>query len=131
LRSAAFAALLPFAAALSACSGFAASNEEPPAPVPDTAYREEIATQVRTLFRDYSSYDSYEISEPRWVHSIKGWSWLACVRFQDHGRRRVYALFLQSGKVVDSRYAVVADGCDTQAYTPFELMTGGGLQPLH
>jgi hypothetical protein len=46
------------------------------------------------------------------------------------GGSRTYALFLQSGKIVDGRYAVETDGCGTQAYAPFGLMTGG-LQPLH
>jgi len=121
LRNAVFAAalLLTAAAGLVACSGFAASNETVPAPVPDADYKE------------YASYDSYEISDPRWVHSMTGWSWLACVRFQDHSRRHSYALFLQSGKIVDSRYAVETDGCDMQAYAPFDLMTRGSLQPLH
>lgn len=133
LRNAVFAAalLLTAAAGLVACSGFAASNETVPAPVPDADYKEQIASYMRSTFKDYASYDSYEISDPRWVHSMTGWSWLACVRFQDHSRRHSYALFLQSGKIVDSRYAVETDGCDMQAYAPFDLMTRGSLQPLH
>jgi hypothetical protein len=125
-----FAALFVFAAGVAACSGLAASDEAPPA-LPDPAYQRDVADYFRTQFKDYSSYDSYEISEPRWVHSIHGWSWLTCVRFQDHGRRRNYALYLQSGKIVDGRYAIETDACEAQAYAPFALMTGGGLQPLH
>lgn len=133
LRNAVFAAalLLTAAAGLVACSGFAASNENVPAPVPDADYKEQIADYMKSAFKDYASYDSYEISDPRWVHSMTGWSWLACVRFQDHSRRHSYALFLQSGNIVDSRYAVETDGCDMQAYVPFDLMTRGSLQPLH
>jgi hypothetical protein len=59
-----------------------------------------------------------------------GWSWITCVRFQDRGHSRTYALFLQSGKVIEGRYAVETDACGAQAYAPFALMTGG-LQPLH
>lgn len=129
-RKAAFAALFVLVAGAAGCSGLAASDEAAPAP-PDPAYRRDVADYLRAQFKDYLSYDTYEISEPRWVHSIHGWSWLTCIRFQDHGRRRNYALFLQSGKVVDGRYAVETDACETQTYAPFELMTGGGLQPLH
>ena len=127
---AAVAALFVFAAGVAACSGLAATDETAPAP-PDQSYLRDVADYFRAQFKDYLSYSSYEISEPRRVHSIHGWSWLTCVRFQDHGRRRSYALFLQSGKVVDARYAVETDACDMQTYAPFALMTGGGLQPLH
>jgi hypothetical protein len=130
VRSAAFAALLLLAAGLAACSGLAAPNEEPQSAL-DPAYPERAAAYLRSQFKEYASYNSYEISDPRWVHSIRGWGWLTCVRFQDKDRRYSYALFLQSGQVVDGRYAVTTDGCDTQVYAPFNQMTGGGLQPLH
>jgi len=132
-RNTIFAAalLLSAPAALTACSGLASSNDEAQPPALDADFRRPVADYLKSAFKDYASYDSYEIAEPRWVHSLKGWSWLTCIRFQDHGRRRSYALFLQSGKIVDGRYPVATDGCDTQAYAPFDLMTGGGLQPLH
>ncbi|MDR3423443.1 MAG: hypothetical protein P4L80_19780 [Xanthobacteraceae bacterium] len=131
LHGAAVAALLiSSAVVLAACSGLAASNDEAPAAGPDPAYQQRVANYLRSTFKDYRSYDSFEISEPRWVHALQGWSWLTCVRFQDRGRSRIYALFLQSGKIIDGRYAVETDGCGTQAYAPFGLMTGG-LQPLH
>ena len=79
---------------------------------------------------NYSAYDSFEISDPRWVHSIKGWTWLTCVRFRDQGRVRSYALFLDGNKIVDDRFAVQTDSCDLQAYYPFERMPTG-LDPLH
>ena len=130
LHRAAIAALIICAATLAACSGLAASNEEAPATGPDPAYQQRIADYLRSTFKDYASYDSFEISEPRWVHAFAGWSWLTCIRFQDRGRSRSYALFMQSAKIVDGRYAVETDACGAQAYTPFSLMTGG-LQPLH
>ncbi len=131
LHGAAIAALLICSAAvLAACSGLAASSEEAPAAGPDPAYPQLVANYLRSTFKDYPSYDSFEISYPRWVHAFQGWSWLTCVRFQDRGRSRTYALFLQSGKIIDGRYAVETDGCATQAFAPFGLMTGG-LQPLH
>ncbi len=131
VRSTVFAALLLVVAGLAACSGLAAPNAELQPTALDPGYRQITADFMRSQFKDYLSYDSYEISEPRWVHSFHGWGWLTCVRFQDRGRRHSYALFLQSGKIVDGHYAVETDDCDKQAYAPFSLVTGGGLQPLH
>jgi hypothetical protein len=45
---------------------------------------------------DRSAFEDFEISGPRWVHPLKGWSWLACVHFTDHGHVRSYALFIQN-----------------------------------
>lgn len=137
-RTAVWAAPLMLAAALAACSGLAASNEQVPAasnePAPvsnlDPGYRQIVADRLRSSFKSYAAYDAFQIAEPRWVHAVQGWSWVVCVRFQDHGRPRTYAVFLQLAAVIDSRYAVETDGCDTQAYAPFDLMAGG-LQPLH
>ena len=67
--------------------------------------------------------DSFEISDPRWVHTAIGWNWLACVRFQDHGQRRSYAFFFNKDEIVDQRYAVQIDACGTQTYSPFNLLS--------
>jgi hypothetical protein len=115
---------------LAGCSGLAATNEEVPPTSPDPSFRELIARHLKAAFKNAASYDSFEISDPRWVHSIKGWNWLTCVRFNDHGRQRTYALFHNGDKIVDDRYAVQTDQCDTQTYFPFERMSGG-LDPLH
>jgi hypothetical protein len=122
---------------LEGCGGFAATNEEVPTTGPDLSYRETVAAHLRKVFKNSSTYDSFEISDPRWVHSIKGWNWLTCVRFQDRGHLRTYAVFLSGDKVVDDRFAVQTDTCDLQTYSPFERMgtspsgIGGGLAPLH
>jgi len=134
MRRGARAALLLAAAALlgflAGCSGIAATTEDIAATGPDPASREVIAAHLKATFKNYASYDSFEIADPRWVHSIKGWNWLTCVRFQDHGHMRIYALFLNANKIVDDRYAVQTDNCDMQTYFPFERMQGV-LEPLH
>ena len=134
LRRAAWALLLPawlgLSAALSGCAGLAAGNGEMPLTGPDPTYREVVAAHLKRVLKNYASYDSFEISDPRWVHSIKGWTWLTCVRFRDQGRVRSYALFLDRNKIVDDRFAVQTDSCDLQAYYPFERMPTG-LDPLH
>ena len=134
MRRGARAAVLLAAAALlgflAGCSGIAATTEDIAATGPDPASREVIAAHLKATFKSYASYDSFEIADPRWVHSIKGWNWLTCVRFQDHGHMRIYALFLNANKIVDDRYAVQTDNCDMQTYFPFERMQVG-LDPLH
>jgi len=85
----------------------------------------------RTPSRNYATYELFEISEPRWVSSIRGWNWLVCVRFVDRGHRRNYALLLNGSTVVDGHYAYQTDNCGSQAYVVFEQMGGLGLPPLH
>jgi hypothetical protein len=124
---------------LSACSSLSLSQEDTPAAGPDPSYDQVVAEHVRASFSDTASYDVFEISEYRWVHTTKGWSWLTCVRFQNKGRRLTYAVFLRQKEVVNERYAVETDGCGEQTYTPFALANGartgprtsGGLEPLY
>jgi hypothetical protein len=98
---------------------------------PDPSYRDVIAYCFKTTFKDYATYELFEISEPRWVSSLKGWNWLVCVRFVDRGHRRNYALRLNDSTVVDGHYAYQTDNCGSQAYVVFEQMGGLGLPPLH
>jgi hypothetical protein len=137
LQNAARAALLLLPLVLLGCSSLALPTEDAPASGPDPADNGLVVKRLKT-FKDYDSYDAFEISDFRWVHSVKGWSWLACVRFQDRGHRRTYALFVKKGAIIDGRYAVETDGCETQSYSPFEPTTGarrppsaGDLEPLH
>lgn len=124
LRRAARAALLLTLVVLPACSELALPKEATPAPGADPANNELVARYLKATFKDRGSYDTFDISGFRWVHSVKGWSWLSCVRFQDHGHRRTYALFIKDGAVVDGRYAVQIDACDTQTYSPFDAIMG-------
>jgi hypothetical protein len=109
----------------------ATTNEGIPELAPDPSYRDVIANRLKTTFKDYSSYEAFEISSPRWVHSFQGWAWLVCVRFRAQGRNRTYALFVNGSNIIDARYAVKTDECGTQAYALFERMGGSGLDPLH
>jgi hypothetical protein len=107
-------------------------QSEPIAPsAPDPSYRNVIADRLKTTFKDYASYELFEISAPRWVHSLQGWNWLVCVRFLDRGRRRGYALLFNGSTVVDGHYAYQTDNCSIQSYVVFEQMGGLGLPPLH
>ena len=121
-------------------AGLAASNTEVPVAGPDPSYRKVVATHLKQVFKNPTAYDSFEISDPRWVNSIDGWTWLTCVRFHEstepgpeqigvensadyrpQDRIHSYALFLDGGKIVNGRFAVQTDSCDLQTYYPFEL----------
>jgi len=112
-----------------ACSELAQSSQAASAPPPQPPYVSLTAQYLMSTLKDRFAYDGFAISGPRWVASLKGWAWLVCVHFQDHGHLRSYAIFIQDNAVVDGRYAVETDACDTQAYAPFDLMTGQLGQP--
>jgi hypothetical protein len=138
LRDCARAALL-LPLALLGCSSVALPQTEAPTAEPNTAtFHKIIGEHLKASFKDLSTYDSFEISDARRVHTPKGWSWLNCVRFQDHAHRRTYAVFIQANDVVESRYAVTTDGCGEQTYAPFSDIpvtakpsNGVELDPLH
>jgi hypothetical protein len=129
--------LLPLA--LLGCTSAALPQTDAPAPATNTAaFHKIIGDHLKESFKEIATYDNFEISDARWVHTLKGWSWLSCIRFQERGHIRTYALFIQTDKVVDSRYAVTTDGCGKQAYAPFDEIpptakpsTGIELDPLH
>ena len=80
LRRAARALLLStglgLCATLSGCAGLAAGNAEMPLAGPDPSYREAVANHLKKVLKNYSVYDSFEISDPRWGALEQGWTWL-------------------------------------------------------
>jgi hypothetical protein len=123
-------------AALPGRAQFAQPSEAQPTVQPP--YASITSQYLAAIMKDRTSYEDFEISGLQWVHSFKGWSWLACVHFIDHGHLRTYAVFIQNNAVVDSRYAVQTDACGSQTYTPFDMVTGTlgrptttGLPPIY
>lgn len=110
--------------ALPGCVQSAQTSEAAAPPAEQPAYATLAAKYFSSTMADRTSFENFEISGLRWVHALKGWSWLACVHFMDHGRLRTYALFIQNDDVIDGRYAVQSDSCGSQSYTPFDLVTG-------
>jgi len=106
------------------CAQIAQPSEAATPPAEQPAYAALAAKYFSETMADRLSFENFEISELRWVHGFKGWSWLACVHFVDHGHLRTYALFMQSNAVIDARYAVQMDSCGSQSYTPFDVVTG-------
>jgi hypothetical protein len=109
---------------LSGCVQIAQTSEAAAPPAEQPAYAALAAKYFSSTMADRAAFENFEISGLRWVHALKGWSWLACVHFADHGRLRTYALFIQNEDVIDGRYAVQSDSCGSQSYTPFDLVTG-------
>ena len=109
-------------ALLLGCTQLAQPSETAPSVQPPYALL--ASRYLASVVADRSAYEDFEISGLRWVHSLKGWSWLACVHFTDRGHVRTYAVFIQNDAVVDGRYAVETDACGAQTYTPFDVVTG-------
>ncbi len=113
---------------LTGCSELAGSTEAAPAGgvsgSVDPGANALVANRMKAVFKDGASYQAFELAGLRWVHTLKGWSWLACVRFQDRGHQRFYAVFVKDGAVTDDRYAVETDACQAQSYVPFDLGLG-------
>jgi hypothetical protein len=132
LRRAAGAALL-LAVVLSPLSDIAVPQELP-ASGADPNWKKMVASHFKDIFKNRATYDAFAISAFRWVHSLKGWAWTTCVRFEDNGHPRTYVVFIQDGKVIYSRYAVQIDACDTETYAAFDAMgpsRPGVLGPLY
>ena len=119
-------AALMLALVLTGCSDLVLSTEEAPAGggAVDPAVNTLVADRLKSVFKDPAAYQAFELSGLRWVHALKGWNWLACVRFQDHGHQRFYTVFVKDRAVVDDRYAVETDACPTQSYAPLNLEIG-------
>jgi hypothetical protein len=123
LWSARRAALVLLLLRLPCCSELAQPSEALP-PDAQPPYASLAAKHLQSVLKDRASYDQFEISGLRWVHSVKGWDWLACVHFHDREHLRTYAIFIQDDAVVDGRYAVETDACEAQAFTPFDIISG-------
>jgi hypothetical protein len=134
-RHAVGAALLLLVTLLPECSGHAPLVDEMPASEPDLpGYNNLVANHLKATFRNLASYEAFAISAFRRVHSLNGWAWMTCVRFEDKGHPRTYAFFIKDGRVIDSRDAVQTDACNTQTYAVFDAMgprRAGILGPLY
>lgn len=123
------AALALFILGAAACSELAQSSQAALPPATQPPYVTLTAKYLLAALKDRSNYSGFAISGLRWVDSLKGWAWLACVNFQDRGHPRAYAIFIQDNAVVEGRYSVETDACASQTYTPFDLFTGQLGQP--
>ena len=117
-------ALVPTLVLLAGCSSLAGPQDGAATAPLNSDYRRMIATHLKAAFMSWPMVGPAEISNPRWVLGNKGWSWQVCVRFQDRGHRRTYAVFFKGSEFLDERYAVLTDACDAQTYSEFDLNSG-------
>jgi hypothetical protein len=103
------------------CSSVPLLDSAEPAAAP--VYGTVISNALKK-FKDYANYSNFEISGARWVHSVTGWNWLVCVRYDDAGHQRFYSFFIENNKMVNQRYDIVTDQCAAQQYLPFDATTG-------
>lgn len=117
---------------LSACAGpgFLPDwlSQDVAGPLP--AHRFIIANRIKSIIGDPNRAGTLEISTPRRVTSLKGASWLVCIKtWRFPLLPRYYAVFIQRGQIVDSRLSVLIDQCELQSYDPFDWVSEANNPP--
>lgn len=77
-----------------------------------------VRTAVRTVIAQAKLAGAIEQSPLRPAHRISPGDWLVCLRGNDPQPHTPYAVFFAQGKYVDTRAAVLIDGCDHDDYSP-------------
>jgi hypothetical protein len=98
---------------------------------PEPAYRFVIANGLAAIVGDPAKAGTFQISGARRVDSLKGASWVVCIKTQNFPLLpRYYAVFLQREHVVDSRLSVLIDQCELQSYSPFDWIADANAPPV-
>ncbi|MEA2982825.1 MAG: hypothetical protein QOF09_4648 [Alphaproteobacteria bacterium] len=119
--------------ALGGCtvSGLLPDWTSPDVAGPEPAYRFVIANGLAAIVGDPAKAGTFQISGARRVDSLKGASWVVCIKIQNFPLLpRYYAVFLQSERVVDSRLSVLIDQCELQSYSPFDWIADSNAPPV-
>ena len=107
------------------------AQSEPPSG-PDSTYRDVIAYCFKTTFKNYATYELFEISEPRWVRlrlrdGIGSSASVLSIAVTGVIMRYFLTAVPFSMAIMPIRRTTVA----VRAYVVFEQMGGLGLPPLH
>lgn len=124
------ACVLALALMLCGCSASEIVQNWSNAPVADLSepnYRRIVADNLKTLFPNDIALGDLEISGVRLVDHLKGQVWRTCLKLDAHTRPQHYAIFIQSGKVIDSRASIIIDQCGKEAYEPFDPTQKSGI----
>src|SRR5262245_37188067 len=116
--------VLAAALILGGCSASEIAQNWPSGPVPDLSepnYRRIVADNIRSIFPKETPPGELEISGVRMVEHLKGPAWITCLKIDARGHPQHYAIFIQGGKIIDSRASIVVDHCQKEFYGPFEL----------
>jgi hypothetical protein len=102
----------PKAAATPAAKPDAAAETKPkPRKLMDRA---ETGDRITRIAPEYS----WEISKPRRVEVVLGWSWQVCLKGKQNDKPFYLALFIQGRDVADARSSVQIDRCESESYEP-------------
>ena len=97
---------------------------------PEPAYRFVIANSIGSVTGDPAKAGTFEISGVRRIDSLKGASWMACIKTQIFPfLPRYFAVFIQRDRIVDSRLSVLIDQCELQTYSPFDWVADANAPP--
>jgi hypothetical protein len=102
--------------------------EDPTQPAPPANYSALISKSLKG-FKDFAHFTNVQVSGPRWVDAVTGWSWLVCARYDDQQGQRFYAFFIVNNSIVNARYDVNTDRCAVQHYVPLDVATGTIASP--
>ena len=118
------ACVLGLAILLGGCSASEIVQNWSSAPVADLSepnYRRIVADNIRTLFPNNAVLGEAEISGVRVVDHLKGKAWRTCLKLDARANPpQQYAIFIQDGKIIDSRASIIIDQCGKEAYEPFD-----------
>jgi hypothetical protein len=109
---------------LGGCSASEIVQNWSSAPVSDLSqpnHRRIVGENIKTLFPDSKVLGDLEISGVRLVEHFRGQVWRTCLKIDAHVQPQLYAIFIQDGKIIDSRASIVIDQCGRESYEPFEL----------
>jgi hypothetical protein len=99
---------------LAACGGLAKFDPvQPSAPPDETA----LGTAIVDGFRESKLSGSPEASELRQARGTQPGDWFVCLK-GNREEKSQYAIFFRGNSVVQSRFAVLIDGCDKETYHP-------------
>jgi hypothetical protein len=113
---------------LGGCSASEIVQNWSSAPVADLSqpnYRRIVADNFKSLFPK-AELNDLEISGVRLVDHFKGQVWRTCLKLDARINPQHYAIFIQDGKIVDSRASIIIDQCGKEMYEPFDLTAKSG-----
>ncbi len=89
-----------------------------------SSYKQLASTHVKQL-KYPGGLAAPTISPLRKSHTVAFADWMACVRGEEAGLRRTFAVFYRDRKIADFRHSVVIDRCEAERYERLEPETGG------
>lgn len=114
--------LIACSVSLSGCSIAFDRSEPMPNPIPDAAQQKTIAVQIMRTVEQMKGAKGVALSEVGANLAQSGpEQWTQCARVEFPSRSLYYTFFIRGEKVIESRSAVLNDGCEARDYRPYAL----------